>query len=207
MLLNVMALTISILSLLAATYLAARQYRITRHANELPILVQLTQELRSSEFQEAEDYALRVLEAEHSCDLGITNLPIRAKTAVTTLLTFYSSFGAYIILGLADEKVIVSLFGFRANRAWVALEKYIQQERILRNDSEYVAYFEDLVCRVREHWPPPKTYGILLLKMRDDMGGPRGNPILPDAGQNTAASISTVKASTHRGRLGRRAFP
>lgn len=178
-LLNVIALTISVFSLLAASYLAIRQYRVSRHANELPILVQLTQEFRSKEFQEAEDYALRSLETEHSSDLGITGLPIRAKTAVTTLLTFYSSFGAYIILGLTDEKVIVSLFGFRANRTWVALEKYIQRERVLRNDDEYVAYFEDLVCRIREHWPPPKTYGIPLLKMRDDIGGPRANPVLP----------------------------
>jgi hypothetical protein len=115
--LSVVSLVVSLVSLLTAARLAVRQSALMRHANELPIFIELTQEFRSPDFQHAEEYVLRKLATEHSPDLGISNLPEDAKVAVSTVLTFFSTFGAYIAFGLADEKIVVAIFGYRANRA------------------------------------------------------------------------------------------
>jgi hypothetical protein len=178
--LSVVSLVISLVSLLTAARLAVRQSALMRHANELPIFIELTQEFRSPDFQHAEEYVLRKLATEHSPDLGISNLPEDAKVAVSTVLTFFSTFGAYIAFGLADEKIVISIFGYRANRAWVALEPYILGERKLRNDDYHAGYFEDLICRVRDNWPPLVKYKLEVRRLDDEGKKWRENPVLID---------------------------
>jgi hypothetical protein len=51
---NVTALELSGLAVATSAILALRQYIAMRHANELPIMVELEQEFRSVEFQRAE---------------------------------------------------------------------------------------------------------------------------------------------------------
>ncbi len=178
--LNILALGISILSLVITALLAARQGALMRHTNELPLLVEFSQEFRSQQFQEAETYVLQQLSTKQPVNLGISNLPDEAKLEATTVATFFATLGVYVAFGLADEKIAVSIFGYRTNRAWVALEPYILRERILRNDDLYAGYFEDLVCRIRDNWPPSVKYGLEVQRLRDEKKNWRANSVLPE---------------------------
>jgi hypothetical protein len=137
-----------------APWLAIRTSTLMRHTNELPIFTEMSQELRSRDFQRDETYVLQGLAGDHSPDLGISRLPEDAKAAVTSVLLYFNNLGAYVAFGLIDENIVVSMFAYRANRAWVSLEPYILEERRFRNDDYHVSYFEDLVCRIRDNWSP-----------------------------------------------------
>lgn len=156
--LNIIALCISLGSLIATGLLVARQNRIMRHANELPILVSLTQDFRSHDFQRAQYCVLQVAKQEYPANsgFGISNLPEGAREYVSTVISFYISLGAYLAFGLADENIVLSLFGYRASQSWAALEHLILRERELRNEvhTRYAAFFEDLICRFRG-WANP----------------------------------------------------
>ena len=165
--LNVLALVLSILSAAVSVVIALRQSDLTRQTNELPILVELTQEFRSTEFQEAESYVLSRLTDEISVGAATSSLPSEAKQAVTTMISFFLSLGAYGAFGLADEKIIISLFGYRANRLWQILEPYILAERELRGDDHYCFYFEDLVCRTRDAWLASKGLEVEIRRLDD----------------------------------------
>lgn len=178
-LLNIVALVISILSATLTVVIAFRQSGLTRHTNELPILVELTQEFRSTDFQQAEEYILSQLAEEASPEVGTSGLPADAKHAATTVNSLFISFGAYIVFGLADEKIVVSLFGYRADRLWRVLEPYVMAERALRgNDNNYCNFFEDLVCRTRDNWPVIEGYGIEVQHLNDQMKPWRASSVL-----------------------------
>lgn len=163
---NIIALGISLGSLMVTGLLVTRQNRMMRHANELPIIVSLTQEYRSHEFQQMQNYVLKVVAKEHPAEsgLGISNLPDDVREKVSIVISFYISLGTYVVFGLADDNLVLSLFGYRANQAWVVLEHLILKERNLRseavNQGNYATYFEDLVCRFRS-W----TFSIKVNKL------------------------------------------
>jgi len=60
---------------------------------------------------------------------------------------------------------VVSKLGYRADRAWTALEPFIAKEREARGGDHHSAFFEDLVSRKRENWPPQEHYGLRLRKL------------------------------------------
>lgn len=137
-----------------------RQTLMMRRANELPILVDLTRDFRSTEFRHAQDYILNEFQSEYPPDsqYGISNLPPDAKEAAETIVSFYITLGGYVAFGLADEKIVVQLFGYRADQAWGALEHLIIKEREFRKGGTYASLFEDLVCRNR------RSYGKTLVR-------------------------------------------
>jgi hypothetical protein len=152
-LLNILALAVSFISLTASGLLAMRQTLMLRRANELPIFVDLTRDFRSPEFQQAQDYVLNELDSQHlpGPGDGISNLPLDARKAVSTVISFYITLGAYVAFGLADEKIVIQLFGYRAGQSWNALEPLILREREIRQGGAYASLFEDLVCRNRRY--------------------------------------------------------
>jgi hypothetical protein len=120
----------------------------------------LTQDFRSSDFQLAQEYVVNELDNNYPSESGyaISTLPPDARGAATIVITFYITLGAYVAFGLADEKLVIKLFGYRADQAWIALEALIMRERELRQGNSYASFFEDLVCRNR------KYYGETIIK-------------------------------------------
>ena len=166
---NLAALAISVAALIVSGVLAVRQSSMMRHGNEMPVLVDLMQELRSPEFQKSADYLIHTLAADNDPSLGCSNLPQDARLAVGTVSMFFTSLGALVAHDIADEAIVVTLFGFRANRAWTILEPYIHREREIRGDPFYAVPFEDLVCRVRDGWPPDHRYRLRYRKVRKQL--------------------------------------
>lgn len=162
-LLGAATLAVSLLALAVSVATALRQIRIMHHTNQLPVLVELFQEFRSSEFQLAERYVVQRLRDEHDPETGCMLLPEEAFLAVTKVIGFYSGCGAFIARKVADEGLVVPLLGYRASRAWDALEPFIRREREIRESSDrYASVFEDFVWRVRRHTSLEKAYGLRL---------------------------------------------
>lgn len=115
---------------------------------------------------------MNTLRDEHSAELGVSQLPTSSRLAATTVLTLFSTFGALTAFKLVPEPMIVMMFGYRANRAWIALQPYIEHEREFRSDPEYATMYEHLVSRTRDNWPPPQSYGLKLQRLVETSGDP-----------------------------------
>lgn len=165
MILNIVSLVAALLALALSSWITLRQSRFMRHANEVPLLMETFKEYRSPQYQQYEHYVVNRLGQENAPELGLAKLPDEARVAATSLVTFFNIVGSFLIFDMTDESVVVPLFGYRANRAWSALEPFIVHERKLRGEDVYAAYFEDLICRVRERGPLLSSYGIRLRRL------------------------------------------
>jgi hypothetical protein len=115
-LLNVLAVVISFLALAVSGLLASRQASMMRHANEMPILVELMQEFQSKSFQEAEDYVINSLSVEADPAAGWAGLPTRARLAVNTVASFFGSLGS-IRSAVATSRISSAGSGTTGRRA------------------------------------------------------------------------------------------
>jgi hypothetical protein len=165
--LSIVSLILSVVAVATSTLFLVRQTTFMRHANEIPISVDLYQEFRSAEFQTAEEYVLKSLSGSHNPSIGLSNLPNEARNPSYRVAAFYSSLGALVALGLVDERFAVSLLGDAAERAWRTLEPYIFNERRICGDDYVFAFYEDLVCRTRENYPVTKAYGLKFKRVSD----------------------------------------
>jgi hypothetical protein len=184
--LSIASLILSIIAVVTSTLFLVRQTLFMRHANEIPISVDLYQEFRSVEFQSAEEYVLKSLAANYEPSIGLSNLPDEARNATYRVAAFYSSLGALVALGMADERFAVSLLGDAAERDWRTLEPYIFRERELCGDAYVFAFYEDLVCRTRENYPVTEAYGLKFKRVGD------GYPPLPGPKQVQQKSAATA---------------
>ena len=163
---SVAGLILSVAALATSTLLLFRQMTFMRHANQIPVSLNVMQEYRSADFQDARDYVLTALPAEHDPSLGFTHLPQEARRPAIQVTSLFSSLGSLVFFDMIDEKFVVSTLGYRVNEAWEVLEPYILNERKIRNDKDFQTFFEDLVCRIRENWPPEDAYGLKLKSAR-----------------------------------------
>ncbi|NRQ34145.1 hypothetical protein HII36_20150 [Nonomuraea sp. NN258] len=169
LLFNILALMLSLTALVISALIALRQSTTMHHANELSVLVDLAQEFRTVEFQRAESYVIESLAKEQDPSLGCSRLPEEARIAVNAVMTFFSSIGTLVVMNMADEVLVVPLFGYRANRAWKALEPFVMRERELRGPNDgFGTFYEDLVCRIRDKFPLDKSYGLVLRRLPAD---------------------------------------
>jgi hypothetical protein len=157
--LNITAVAVSFCAVVFSLFFAAQQIRVMRQTNQMPIFIDMIREFRSKEFQQAEHYVLHRLKYENSPDSGILKLQDEARIAATTVHSFFGVLADLVMRDIISEEAAVSTLGFRASNLWDALEPFIVAERKLRGDNDFACYYEDLVSRVRPHWPPEKYYG------------------------------------------------
>jgi hypothetical protein len=163
--LSIAGLFLSVIAVATSTLLLVRQTAFMRHANEIPVLTDLYQEFRSAGFQSAQDYVRNSLTSACDPSLGISKLPDEARYSVRKVANFYTSLGALVALGLADEKFVVSLLGNPADRSWKVLEPYILRERDIQDNDDILAFYEDMVHWIRENFPVIEAYGIKLKRV------------------------------------------
>lgn len=159
--LSLAGVVLSVIAVLTSTLLLVRQTSFMRHANELPISIDLYQEYRSSDFQRSQYYVLNSLSTSVDPKLGFSNIEDdEARIACNKVATFFSSLGALVCLGLVDERFVVSLLGSAIHRVWNVLEPYILHERVTRDDNEIFVFFEDLEWRTRKNYMLAESYDI-----------------------------------------------
>jgi hypothetical protein len=157
MLMNATAIAVSVMALAASVLIGIRQVRVAHrqvHAaqksNSTLVAVELlTQECRSEQFLDSEEYVLRSLQARHPPDRGVDGLSADARKHVTRIGLYYSSLGMMSKLGSVDQAILISATHYRVRRCWAVLEPYILAERAIRK-SGYMAYFEHLAAVAAE---------------------------------------------------------
>jgi hypothetical protein len=147
---SLMALAVSILALALSGAIAIRQVGLARGANQRSGVVELTKELRSQSFLDRERYVNTVLGKEYPSGVAQTELPALAGDNVQVVASLFSSVGILVAFdGALDRRIAVSVFGYRAERAWRSLEPFIKAER-QRRQGDYMPCFEHFVAVVRE---------------------------------------------------------
>jgi hypothetical protein len=152
--LNIAALTLSLVALIISAFLAAQQLGTMRQTNLLPIVTSILQEPRSQQFREHLDYITHKLLNEYTAETGCFQLPEPARDHVLSVCYYYEGVGLLVRFGVIDERLAISAFGTYCDRAWRLLEPFIFGERRVRGGGRFQVYFEDLVCRVRATPPP-----------------------------------------------------
>jgi hypothetical protein len=147
---NVIALVVSIAAFAVSSIFAIKQLRSARIANNTAVTIELlAREWRTEEFLESEDYVLNKLAKEYSPDQGISGLPFEVRKHVTRFAQFYSSLGMMWVFDAIDKSLIMSTVSYRVRAAWIALEPYIMAER-KTGRPVYLSFFEHLACVVSE---------------------------------------------------------
>lgn len=163
--LSITGLALSVVATGVSAFLVIRQTRFQRHANQVPVAITLAQEYRSEDFQLALDYVLHVLPVRHDSNLGISHLPEEGRRNARQVAAFFTTLAGLVFFDVVDEEFAIGFFGNRANGAWDVLEPYIVQERSQERNPDFVVFFEDLICRVRERGPAVETYRLKLRKV------------------------------------------
>lgn len=169
---NATAVTVSIVALLASMFIGIRQVRMAREqvlavqkSNSTVVTIELlTQECRSEQFLDSEEFVLRRLQGAYDPEAGVEGLPPAARKHITRIGLYYSSLGMMSVLGIVDHALLISATHYRARRCWAILEPYIRQERKIRK-STYLAYFEHLAAVAAESDLPELHRGLGLKKI------------------------------------------
>ncbi|MFJ8056554.1 hypothetical protein [Streptomyces sp. NPDC096142] len=129
LLLNLLALFISICAVAISLLFGLRQLAIARHANYIPALLDLLGEFRRVEFHERYDYVCSRLREEHSPELGLSGLPPEAKKSVYSVAYFFQTLAGMYALGVIGEDVAMVMVRGRVKSVWRAVEPYVLKER------------------------------------------------------------------------------
>lgn len=162
--LSLAALFVSLLALGASAFLARRQVLLMGRANQLPLMIDLIQELRSPEFLERERYVNNRLRIENDPVLGYSNMEAVAADHMQHVKSLFNSIGALVAYQVIDERVAISIFGYRASRAWGSMEDFVAAERQIRGGN-YAPYFEHFVAMVRLTPPEQITGSLNLMRL------------------------------------------
>jgi len=142
---NLGAITISILALVISSYLATRQTRLAHQANQITIFVDLLAEARSAEFRRREREVWRNL-ATHSRINGFDDLPENDRANVEVVCSFYSTLAYCIAIGVFDYELALVPVKYRLLKTWRTVYPFVVSERATRGDGEsYFSLLEDLV--------------------------------------------------------------
>ena len=166
LILNIIAVVVSFIALTASAIIAVRQITIMRQSNQVPLFVELFQEFRSERFQVAERCIINKLTSENTGN-GVSGLSDDVRSSVNIVNNYYGTLGALIVHGILEERVAVSMVGYRADQIWTKLEPLIVAERVNRRSDDFASFFEDFVYRVRLHRPYVTSYGIVIHRVTD----------------------------------------
>ncbi|WP_371567052.1 DUF4760 domain-containing protein [Streptomyces canus] len=129
LLLNLVALFISICAVAISVIFGMRQLAIARHANYIPALLDLLSEFRKVEFHEKYNFVCVRLREEHSPELGLSGLPIEVKEIVYSVLYFFQTIAKLYALEVLSEEVVMGMVRGRVVMMWRAIEPYVIKER------------------------------------------------------------------------------
>lgn len=160
---GVLALVISIIALAVSGILAYRQVALMSRANQLPLMIDLIRELRSPDFLERERFVNEEL-VHLNPHLGYSNLPPFAADNLQHVKSLFNSIGSLVAFRVIDERAAISIFGYRASRAWRSMAPFVESERRIRAGN-YAPYFEHFVAIVRATTPEQITTDLGLKKV------------------------------------------
>lgn len=148
------AVIISLISLAASGLLGLRALTLTRHANTIPVLVDLFREHRSRRLAEAREFVFHELPG-YDLSLGLRGLPEEKRALVLELVWFYDNLGALVAYGIVDIGPVSGYIGTSVIAVWENIWPLVEAERKRRanpSDPQYwQAYFENLISLIRQN--------------------------------------------------------
>ena len=154
------ALIISIVALVASTVVSGRAVMLARHSNSMPVLVEMFREHRSSYLAQAREFVHSELSA---CDLsnGLVGLPEDKRELVRDLAWFYDNLGALVADGVVDIAPVSGYLGGAVVKVWEDLWPLVEAERTKRQSrgsdpQRWQIYFENLYHLVKAS-PPQRS--------------------------------------------------
>ncbi|MGW5640131.1 DUF4760 domain-containing protein [Streptomyces sp. NPDC003832] len=166
-LVNVAALLVSVAALLISGAASYRQLILARHANTLPVLVELFREHRSDRLTEARLYVHQELPR---CDIseGLQSLPPEKRKLVRDLAYFYDNLGALVAHEIVDIGPVSGYLGGSVLSTWECIEPLVIAHRNYRygplpDGLQWQGYYENLYRLIKinppgvmrrklEHW-------------------------------------------------------
>lgn len=154
-----LAIVIALLALVVAGVTAVWQKSLARHANSVPVLIDLFREHRSEHL--AGVRALIYNDVE-SLDLtkGMKGVPKKHREDIRDLLWFYDNLGVLVVHDIVDIRPVSGYLGGAAALVWKKMEPLILSERRERatngvdlDPDRWQHYFEMLVEEVRLNPP------------------------------------------------------
>jgi hypothetical protein len=170
---DAVSLTISIVSLLAAAYIAVRQYVLAKNSNNLPTTFELLKQFREPGLHESFDFVINELSARDSSK-GLMNLADAERVKVFDVCYFIQQIAMMIILGLADEIKFSVLIRARTIAVWNSVKPFVESERLLNSavGPDFFTLLEAFAIKVSRL--PPDTGKIILDNWLDEpVRGPR----------------------------------
>jgi hypothetical protein len=144
---NLAALAVAIAALAVSVFFARRQLSSTTATSTVQVAIEiLTRETRSDAFMESEDFVLNHLPQMHPPSQGVSKLPLEARKHFKRIAFYYADLGILSLFGDSQATLIVASMHGPALRTWSTLEPYIQAERVARNSTKYLSFFEHLAC-------------------------------------------------------------
>jgi hypothetical protein len=163
LLINLAAVTFSLVALITSTAIALRQSRIMQHSNLLPILTELFDQFRSSDFKQHFKYVRTELQKNYPPDTAdIDSLPEAAERHVAPVADFFQLVGLLVANSILDDLLVASYMGRSVLLAWSDLEPYIRAARKRRSDPNFFFFFEHLAYLTAQN-PPSRINRLLKL--------------------------------------------
>ncbi|MGP3949971.1 hypothetical protein [Streptomyces sp. 7N604] len=152
MILNIVAIVLSVLALASSSYLAFRQAVLMKQSNHLPAYLWLFNEFRSVEFQDRYRYVCEQLQREHDPQLGVSGLPEDARRAVYDIGYFFQQCISLRRLNIVDDEVIMTM-SMRTVRVWRAIAPFVEREREINSEQgpKLLSILEDFADDARRH--------------------------------------------------------
>ncbi|MFI7493062.1 DUF4760 domain-containing protein [Micromonospora echinaurantiaca] len=142
---DVLTLALSVVSLILSIAIGLRQQLLARHANLLPVVIELFRESTQPEFKAHMNYIQdRLWKDCPPENFSTVNLSKEARAHFVSVASFYNMVGILVANKVIDKDVPISFMRGGLLRAWSCLAPYIRNERIRRSEPNYCIYFESL---------------------------------------------------------------
>ena len=130
--LNIAALFASLFALAISSFLALRQSRLMRHANQLPVVIDLFRELRADTFITREQEIWHSLPGDKDPAKGFGGIPTPLRTYAYDICLYYQTVAYLVNFKMLDNELAYTALHYRILRTWSSVEPFVRGERAIR---------------------------------------------------------------------------
>ena len=148
---DVIAVIVSFLALIASLATGVRQLLLSRHSNSVPVLIELFREHRGDYLAAARRLVYNGTE-DFDLEHGLQGLDVEVQGPIRDLMWFYDNLGVLVVHKIVDVKPVSGYLGGSVLLVWSKLRPLVESERKIRelegrdlDPGRWQHYFELLV--------------------------------------------------------------
>jgi hypothetical protein len=103
-----------------------------RHANQLPVVIDLFRELRADTFITREQEIWSSLPGGQDPAKGFGGIPTPLRTYVYDVCLFYQTVAYLMKFKMIDDRLAYTALHYRILRTWSSVEPFVRGERVIR---------------------------------------------------------------------------